>query len=433
MLTRYTWESQKRRLQHYRQRKPETSPLYQIVFHSHEELQYVWESRFQHQYGCLRDEVTKTLAEYLNCGILAHGAARVYCDGCKHSLLVAFSCKRRGVCPSCGAKRAVKFAEHIYNEVIEDFPHRHTVFTIPKRLRIFFKYDRKLNSILFKAAWGALAHTLGIDERELAAIFTMQTAGDALNFHPHLHGILADGYWKDDVFTRFPEIDIAALNRAFTERVLALLHKQELISDDDVLKIPSQDHTGFSVWMSEPFHDNDSERFVARYIERAPISLKKLSIQDDIVIYTTKEGVTHEFDALEFLALLSAQVPAPYESLTRYFGRYSCRRRGERAKLAPPPPAEEQENDYRQEFRKSSWAACIKRIYEIELLECPNCKSQMRIIAFIQDAHSIKDIMKAQGIPDFQAPPPIPKFIDTVEAFDELPSYDSFEPAPDDF
>jgi hypothetical protein len=40
--------------------------------------------------------------------------------------------------------------------------------------------------------------------------------------------------------------------------------------------------------------------------------------------------------------------------------------------------------------------------------------------------------MKAQGIPDFQAPPPIPKFIDTVEAIDELPSYDSFEPSPDD-
>jgi hypothetical protein len=57
----------------------------------------------------------------------------------------------------------------------------------------------------------------------------------------------------------------------------------------------------------------------------------------------------------------------------------------------------------------------------------------MRIIAFIQDAHSIKDIMKAQGIPDFQAPPPIPQYIDTVEALDELPSYDSFEPALDDY
>jgi hypothetical protein len=111
---------------------------------------------------------------------------------------------------------------------------------------------------------------------------------------------------------------------------------------------------------------------------------------------------------------------------------YSCRRRGERAKLSPPP-AEETESDYRREFRKSSWAACIKRIYEIDPLKCPKCKAQMRIIAFIQDAHSIKDIMKAQGIPDFQAPPPIPKFIDTVDAIDELPSYDSLEPAPDDY
>jgi hypothetical protein len=137
-----------------------------------------------------------------------------------------------------------------------------------------------------------------------------------------------------------------------------------------------------------------------------------------------------KFDALEFLAALSVHIPKTYESITRYYGRYSCRRRGERAKLSPPPP-EEQESDYRREFRKSSWAACIKRVYEIDPLECPKCKAQMRIIAFIQDAHSIKDIMKSQGIPDFfirrslgvvgQAPPPIPTFIDTALAIDELP------------
>jgi hypothetical protein len=329
MIRRYTWESQKKKLQHYKRRQPETSVLYQIVYHGHEELQHVWEPRFQHQYWCLRDEVTKTLTEYLNCGILAHGAARVYCDGCKHSLLIAFSCKRRGVCPSCGAKRAVKFAEHIHSEVIEDVPHRHTVFTIPKRLRAFFKYDRKLNTILFRAAWGALKDILGVDERELAAIFTVQTAGEALNYHPHLHELLADGYWKDGVFTRFTEVDLKALEQAFTERVLAQLHTRELITDDDVVQILSQDHTGFGVWLGDPFHDKESEQFVARYIERAPLSLEKLSMQDDIVTYTTKDGAAHEFDALEFLAELSAHIPKTYESLTRYYGRYSCRRRGQ--------------------------------------------------------------------------------------------------------
>ncbi len=150
--------------------------------------------------------------------------------------------------------------------------------------------------------------------------------------------------------------------------------------------------------------------------------------------YTNSTEPTAHFlaQSLEFLAALSVHIPKTYESITRYYGRYSSRRRGERAKLSPPP-AEEPESDYRREFRRSSWAACIKRIYEIDPLECPTYKAQMRIIAFIQDAHSIKDIMKAQGIPDFQAPPPIPKFIDASEAIDEIPSYDSIEPSPDDF
>ena len=87
----HRWEKAKEKLQHYRRRAPETSPLYQFVYHSRDDLQFQWEARFQAQYGCLRDEVLKTFDEYLNCGILAHGAARVYCDGCKHSLLIAFS------------------------------------------------------------------------------------------------------------------------------------------------------------------------------------------------------------------------------------------------------------------------------------------------------------------------------------------------------
>jgi len=143
MLRRYTWEKAKEKLQHYRRRSPEASPLYQIVYHSRDDLQFQWESKFQHQYGCLRDEVLKTFDEYLNCGILAHGAARVYCEGCKHSLLIAFSCKRRGVCPSCGAKRAVKFAEHIYSKV-----KGRVVMFVPKTA----KKPQKLYTNLFRVS-----------------------------------------------------------------------------------------------------------------------------------------------------------------------------------------------------------------------------------------------------------------------------------------
>ena len=102
-----------------------------------------------------------------------------------------------------------------------------------------------------------------------------------------------------------------------------------------------------------PFHDKEIEQFVARDIERAPPSLEKLSIRDDIANYTTKDGAAEEFDALEFIAQLSCHIPKPYESITRYYGWYSCRRRGDRVRLFPSP-AEEPKSDYRREFRKSS-------------------------------------------------------------------------------
>lgn len=214
MLQCRRWESTKNSLQHYRRRTPEQTQLYRVVYHGRDELSRVWEERFQETYGVLRDEVLTTFDEYLNCGLLAHGAARVYCDACKHSLLVAFSCKKRGLCPSCGAKRAVKFGEHLYDSVLEKVPHRHCGFTLPKRLRIYFRYDRSLNNILFQAASTAVHAVLGSDTQTPALILTVQTAGEALNFNPHLHGLLADGTFDaSGKFAPLAAIDTNALTR----------------------------------------------------------------------------------------------------------------------------------------------------------------------------------------------------------------------------
>ena len=47
------------------------------------------------------------------CGILTHGFLRLHCGACGHDKLVAFSCKRRGFCPSCGARRMAQTAAHL--------------------------------------------------------------------------------------------------------------------------------------------------------------------------------------------------------------------------------------------------------------------------------------------------------------------------------
>ncbi len=49
--------------------------------------------------------VEEEFRRYLACGILAHGILRMRCETCHAEHLVAFSCKRRGFCPSCGARR----------------------------------------------------------------------------------------------------------------------------------------------------------------------------------------------------------------------------------------------------------------------------------------------------------------------------------------
>jgi len=63
-----------------------------------------------------------------------------------------FSCRTRGFCPSCHAKRLEEWGEWMREELLLDVPHRQVVFTIPKMLRIFFKYIRRLLGELCRCA-----------------------------------------------------------------------------------------------------------------------------------------------------------------------------------------------------------------------------------------------------------------------------------------
>jgi len=88
--------------------------------------------------------VEPAIHRYLDCGIFDHGVARVRCPDCRHEFPVAFSRKLRGLCPSCHQKRELLWADWAEQKLLEDVPHRQAVFTFPKRLRIFFRYDRQL-------------------------------------------------------------------------------------------------------------------------------------------------------------------------------------------------------------------------------------------------------------------------------------------------
>jgi hypothetical protein len=59
---------------------------------------------------------------FLRCGVLGHGLLRVVWEQYQAERLVAFSCKKRGFCPSSGARRMAERARHLVEEAFGPRP-----------------------------------------------------------------------------------------------------------------------------------------------------------------------------------------------------------------------------------------------------------------------------------------------------------------------
>ena len=104
---------------------------------------------------------------------------------------LAFSCKTRSLCPSCAAKSGIMFAENLVENVFLPYQHGHCVFTVPKRIRQYFKFNRELLAHLYLAAWEAWKE-LVLEQHPTgppAAITALHSAGDLFVFHPHVLSI----------------------------------------------------------------------------------------------------------------------------------------------------------------------------------------------------------------------------------------------------
>lgn len=82
--------------------------------------------------------VEQEFEAYLKYGRLELGFLRVRCDNCHAEHLVAFSCKKRGFCPSCGARRMAESAALLVDEVFPEQPVRQWVLSVPYPLRFLF-------------------------------------------------------------------------------------------------------------------------------------------------------------------------------------------------------------------------------------------------------------------------------------------------------
>jgi ribosomal protein S27E len=128
-----------------------------------------------------RPIIGEVIRKFLTCGDPHFGFARIRCPDCRHEMFVPFSCRQRSVCPSCHQKRTLLCADTIANSICEAVPHRQLVFTIPKRLRLHFRFDRSLLGDLARAGWETVVEVyrseLGHDDVLPGMIAGIQTFG----------------------------------------------------------------------------------------------------------------------------------------------------------------------------------------------------------------------------------------------------------------
>ena len=118
----------------YERHRPQTTLLYQLVSQYYPQFQEL----MAQQETLLPGYIQQEFEAYLKCGRLEHGFLRVRCECCHHEKLVAFSCKRRGFCPSSGARRMVDSAVLLTDEVLPKVPLRQWVLSVPFQLRFLF-------------------------------------------------------------------------------------------------------------------------------------------------------------------------------------------------------------------------------------------------------------------------------------------------------
>jgi len=147
--------------------------------------------------------VKNEMKAYLKCGLLQHGFLRVHCESCQKERLVAFSCKKRGFCPSCGGRRMSETAARLNDHVFPEVNIRQWVLSLPMPLRYWLSSNPKLISSVLEILIRALKQFhlrkvkgIGFKRLETGSVTFIQRFGSALNLNIHFHILFLDGVYS---------------------------------------------------------------------------------------------------------------------------------------------------------------------------------------------------------------------------------------------
>jgi hypothetical protein len=226
----------------YKRHQPEDTLLFKLI----KEYYPLFENHLKEKGRTLPIHVKDEFEDYLKCGLLEYGFLRIKCTNCSHERLVAFSCKRRGFCPSCCAKRMIESAALLIDNILPYQPMRQWVLSFPYPLRFLFASHpqvlSKVLGIVYRAISACLIKKAGLTKKKAktGAVTLIQRFGSALNLNIHFHMLFLDGVYitndkTDPIFVPIGKLevkDIANVVNKISLRIAAYLSRAGLIERD---------------------------------------------------------------------------------------------------------------------------------------------------------------------------------------------------------
>jgi len=422
---------QKRSEAVYRPRRPEKTDLFKVIKKHYQ----TWKQQATHP---IKKHVEKVFEKYLQCGNPAYGFACAHCSCCNTNFFIPFSCKGRGLCPSCNARTMAATAAHLVDNVIPLVKTRQWVISFPFCIRNYLLQHSHLQNVLQivieEIRKTIIASSPDIPNAQIGAVSFFHNFGSTLNLHPHFHLIAAEGVFSlEGEMLQFNETHISNGDIKITEErickgVLRYFGKRKCLSTTEIEKILAKENSGFSLDGSVQIQswDRPGLERVIRYCARAPFASESLRWNGKHVVYNlskpnSKGQTSIRFDPVEFIDKIASLIPIPCRHRRHYFGVFAPNSPLRQqvianAKRLPenfiPPPLK----FIAEKVNKASleWAALIARIYEVNPLICSKCGGKVKIIGFVTHKMEIHRILNGVGWPiqfnEFDPPQDFPEW-----------------------
>jgi DNA-binding HxlR family transcriptional regulator len=173
------------------------------------------------------------------------------------------SCKKRGLCPSGGARRMAQTTAHLVDQVAPHVPVRQWVLALPIPLGLLLAAQPKLVTPVLQVVHRAITrHLLGqagakADEAESGAVTLIQRFGSAASWSIHLHCLVLDGVYRRNADGAPVFVEVQAPTGEALQAVLRriITRMMKLFTRKGVL-VEEEGHT----YMAEGDADSDEAR-----------------------------------------------------------------------------------------------------------------------------------------------------------------------------